>query len=348
MESFNFTDEKLFELIPDSKTKDLIGRAAAGDMRAAKIVNSMDEEVIQAVVNGDNVPLNTDPDAGSFVYYLSRKRSQYENRGQSILERCIRTLVFRDKLRQANTSIASRHMTPIRVVWAEDMDAADTEALRDQVDMALMDPDFSIIANFQINWEEPKGERLLELSGEYDLTDRQLYAGLGVTESLLSGESSYSGDRINLEVINTRYLLLREIIQEFVEEQIFKPMCARMGFVEIDEDGDEVVIYPNLSFSRLPIRDNADTWDMMFSLYQKGSLDTNTLYELLNLDPLTINQNLMEDLWTIRDATANEAVRSVFSEAGRTLAEQSDAIDKIAKNFGLQMKPQEEGEDRWG
>ena len=46
---------------------------------------------------------------------------------------------------------------------------------------------------------------ILDLSAEYDLTDRQLYAGLGVTEGLLSGESAYSGDRINLEVINTRF-----------------------------------------------------------------------------------------------------------------------------------------------
>jgi hypothetical protein len=113
------------------------------------------------------------------------------------------------------------------------MDAADVENLREQVDMALQDPDYSIIANFQINWEEMGADqRLLDLSGEYDLTNSQLYSGLGVTEGLLSGESSYSGDRINLEVINTRYMLLREQIQEMVENHFFKPMCARMGFIE--------------------------------------------------------------------------------------------------------------------
>ena len=53
-----------------------------------------------------------------------------------MLERCLRILVYRDKLRQAQTSIASRHMTPIRLVYAEDMDANDVEALREQVDLA--------------------------------------------------------------------------------------------------------------------------------------------------------------------------------------------------------------------
>ena len=87
--------------------------------------------------------------------------------------------------------------------------------------------------------------RLLELSSEYEMTDRQMYAGLGVTESLLSGESSYSGDRINLEVINTRFMLLREVLQDMVEDRMLRPMCRRMGFIELDEDGNEVVVCPD-------------------------------------------------------------------------------------------------------
>jgi hypothetical protein len=170
----------------------------------------MDPVILEALRRGDNIPMDTDPDAGSFVHYMANKKSQYEPRGHSILQRCLRTLVYFDKLRQAQTSIASRHMTPVRLVYAEDMDEGDTEALRDQIDLALQDPDYSIVTNFQVTWEEMNSNgRLLELAGEYDLVSRQLYAGLGVTETLLNGESSYSGDRINLEVINTRYMLLR-------------------------------------------------------------------------------------------------------------------------------------------
>lgn len=344
-EEFNFTKRKLFELVPDSKSKDIVQKALAGDPDAQYIVEDMMPDVVKAIVEGTNVRLNTDPYAGGFLSNLSRKRSPYARFGQSILERVLRILVFRDKLRQANTSIASRHMTPIRIVFAEDMDTLDVETLRDQVDMALMDPDFSIIANFEIRWEEMgSDQRLLDLSGEYDLTDRQMYAGLGVTESLLSGESSYSGDRINLEVINTRYMLLREILQEFVEEQLLKPMCWRMGFIEEDEDGEEVVIYPSLTFTRMALRDNADTFDHMMNLYQKGSLDVDVILELLNIDPVATREKLQRDLWTLNDATMNEALRSVYSEAGRALVEGSDVVDIIAKKLGLKYeKPTEEG-----
>ena len=349
MESFNFTDERLIELIPDSKTKDIIERAKAGDAGARRVVESMPAEVVQAVVEGNYIPLNTDPDAGSFVYYLANRKSDYEPRGRSLLERCIRALVYRDKLRQAQTSIASRHMTPIRIVYGEDMDAADVEALREQVDMSLQDPDYSIIANFQINWEEMGADqRLLDLNTEYDLTDRQLYAGMGVTEGLLSGESAYSGDRINLEVINTRYMLLREQIQSLVEDYFFKPMCARMGFVDTDDDGEEYVVVPPLNFTRLALRDNRDTFDALYNLYTKGSLDVETILELLNLDPITVKEKLERDLFTVNDPTFNEVMRGIYGEVGRALAEKSDAVEIIAENLKLKYSPpKEEGDGRF-
>lgn len=340
MESFPFTNEKIISLIPDSKTKDVVERASVLDPEAVRIVDSMPEDVVEAIREGRNIPLNTNPDLGSFCYFMARKKSQYEPRGHSMLERCLRILVYRDKLRQAQTSIASRHMTPIRLVYAEDMDMNDVEALREQVDLALQDPDYSIIANFQISWEEMgSDQRLLDLNGEYDMTDRQMYAGLGVTESLLSGESSYSGDRINLEVINTRYMLMREVLQDMVEEHILKPMCKRMGFIEEDEDGEEIVIHPTLSFTRLGLRDNHDTFDALFNLYQKGSLDIDIILELLNVDPESTKAKLHRDMWTMNDSQFNEVLRGIYGEAGRMLAEGTDVIEKIAANLDLTYEP---------
>ena len=349
MESFPFTDEKIIELIPDSKTRDVVERASLEDPDALRIAQSMPPDVVEAIREGRNIALNTDPELGSFVFFMARKKSQYEPRGHSVLERCLRILIFRDKLRQAQTSIASRHMTPIRLVYAEDMDAMDVESLRDQVDLALSDPDYSIISNFQVNWEEMGADsRLLDLSSEYDMTDRQMYAGLGVTESLLSGESAYSGDRIHLEVINTRYMLMREVLQEMVEENMLKPMCKRMGFIEEDDDGEERVVHPTLTFTRLGLRDNQDTFDALFNLYQKGSLDVGVILELLNIDPELTKAKLAQDAFTLNDSTFNEVLRGIYSAAGNSLAENSDAIEKIAKHLGLKYaKPAQDGGGRF-
>jgi hypothetical protein len=236
-------------------------------------------------------------------------------------------------------------MTPKRIVWAEGLSEAQTDMLREQVDLALVDPDYSIVANYEVHWEEMGSrDRLLDLQSEYEQTQRLLMTGLGVTESLMSGESLYSGDRLKLSVINQRYLHLREILQEYVEKQLFEPVARRMGFVEQDEWGQEVVLYPKLQFNRLPLQDSQDMFDALFNLYQKGSVDVGVILELLNIDPDDTRTRIERDLFTVNDPLFNEVVRAIYSEAGRLLAEKSDIGDKLAKYLKLGMKPEPEGE----
>jgi hypothetical protein len=349
MESFPFTDEKLMELVPDAKTRRLVELADAGDLRAQKIVRTMPAEIVDAVREGRNAPLNTDPYAGSFVHYIANKKSDYEARGSSDIERVLPSLIQFDKVRQANASIASRHMTPIRLIYAENMSIADIDALREQVDLALQDPDYSIITNFQVTWEEMgSDQRLLDMSGILDMVNRELYAGFGVTEGLLTGESSYSGDRVPMHVINERYMLLRQVVQDYVDEYLLKPMCARMGFIEDGEDGTEQVIYPRLSFTRLGLVDSQETFDQMFNLYQKGSLDIRTILESLNIDSYAVEQRLKEDMFTVNDSSFNELLRGLYGELGRQAAEQSDALKKALSHMGLKHIPPADDSGRFG
>lgn len=352
IESFSFTENDSISLVPDGDTKEIVNRAMQGDERASEMVLEIPKEVREYIQEGRDIPLDTDPDQGSFVYHLARKKPSYQTHGTSLLQRCMRTLIYRDKLRQAQTSIASRAMTPKRVVWAEDLSEVQVEELRDQVDQALLDPDFSVITNYQVNWEEVgSNDRLLNLSSEYDMIKDRLFAGLGVTRSMLTGESSYSGQRINLEVINTRYLLYRESIQHYVEEKLFKPVAKKKGFVEYDEFGNKQYLYPRLTFTRLAVRDNRDTFDSLFNLYQKGSLSINYILELFNLDPQVVRDRIEQDIFTVSDATFNEAVRSILSEAGRNVVENSNFVEVFVEYLAKSTqfdnleyeKPEEEG-----
>ncbi|MFA6233497.1 MAG: hypothetical protein WC824_04815 [Bacteroidota bacterium] len=207
----------------------------------------------------------------------------------------------------------------------------------------MQDPDYSVIANFEVHWEEMGSEqRLPDWSWVWELTDKHLYAGLGVTESLLSGETSYSGDRLHLEVINIRYLLLRELFQQIVEDFFFKPMCRRMGFVEEDEDGIMQVLVPRLTFTRLALRDNQETFDALLNLYQKGSLDVDVILDLLNIDPVATAEKLKRDVMTQNDAMFNEFLRAAYGSAGNAVAEQSDIVQRMTEHIGLKFKPKEE------
>lgn len=348
--TFSFTDKIKIELIPSNRDRQLVEQAKTGDPVAEEMVKEIPQEVLKYIEGNQLIPLGTDPDEGSFVYLLHGRKSADKEIGQSILRRCMRTLYYREKLRQAQTQIASRAMTPKRIVWAEGLSDADVEDLREQVDLALVDPDYTIVANYEIRWEEMGSrDRLLDLSTEYEQTERRLLAGLGVTESLMSGESLYSGDRLKLEVINNRYIHLREILQEYVEDSLFRPVARRMGFVEKDEWGQEVVLFPRLSFSRLPLRDSQDTFDALYNLYQKGSVSIDVILELFNLDPDDTKSKIETDSMTVNDATFNEVMRAVYSEVGRVLAEKTNVVERVAKYLKLEMKPEapEGGESRF-
>jgi hypothetical protein len=339
--AFNYTDKVRLELIPSDRDRALIEQASQGDPVAEEMVAEIPAEVRDYIASSQLIPLGTDPDEGSFAYLLAGRRGAGDDMGQSLLDRCLRTLYYREKLRQAQTQIASRAMTPKRIVWAEDISQADAESLREQVDLALVDPDYSIITNYEVHWEEMGSkDRLLDLSGEYEQTERRLRTGLGVTESLMSGETLYSGDRLKLEVINQRYLFLREILQEYVEEYLFKPVARRKGFIEKDKWGDEVVLYPRLSFTRLPLRDSQDTYDALFNLYQKGSISIDLILEMFNIDPHDTRVKLEKDMFTVNDSTFNEVMRGIYGAIGGTIAEQTDVADRVTEYLGLKKKEQ--------
>jgi len=350
-----FSDESLIEFIPDPETRKSILSAQdpayfplspEEESAMPRLPKSLSRDLQQ---NG-SIPLDTDPYSGSYVYHMARKKSQYETLGVSILERCINSLLLQDKLRQAQTQIASRHMTPIRVVWAEELSDVDIENLREQVDTALVDPDFSIIANYEVHWEEMGSNgRLLELSSEYEHIENSLFAGLGVTREILTGEGTYAGNKMTLEILNTQYLLFRELLQEYVEDYLFKPVAKKKGFVEKDKYGREKLIYPRLSFTRLAIKDNDTFFDQAMQLYNKGSISIDVILEMLNIDPISTRKKIEADLFTVNDFAFNQLMANVYNAAGQALVERYTVADRLAEYMNLDpLPPPPAGEEGGG
>jgi hypothetical protein len=238
-------------------------------------------------------------------------------------------------------------MTPIRIVWAEDLSDMDVENLREQVDLALVDPDFSIIANYEVHWEEMGSNgRLLELSGEYDHIENSLFAGLGVTREILTGEGTYAGNRMTLEILNTQYLLFRELLQEYVEDYLFKPVAKKKGFVEKDKYGREKLIYPRLSFTRLAIKDNDTFFDQAMQLYSKGSISIDVVLDMLNIDPISTRKKVEADLFTVNDFAFNQLMSNIYTAAGQALVERYTVTDRLAGYMNLdELPPPPQGEE---
>jgi hypothetical protein len=243
--------------------------------------------------------------------------------------------------------IASSNMTPKRVVWGENLDENQVDELREMVDLALMDPDFSIVANYQVNWEEyGSNDRLLDTSSAYESLNQELMVGLGVTLELLTGEGSYTGNRMSLQVMDERFMNYRMTIQEYVENYLFKPVAVKMGFIEKDAWGYDKPIYPKLSFNRIPLMDNQDTYAALFELYQKGSLTIDFILDLFNIDVVDVEEKLLRDFGTLNDANFNEATRAALGEIGNRIGQETNLFDHIVEHLKLKVLPKKE-EDRF-
>jgi len=296
------------------------------------------------------IMLNQNPFEGSYVIHMARKKSNYELHGRSILQRCLRTIIYREKLRQVQSTIASRNMTPKRLIVAPDIPASEVMALRAHIDEAVADPDYTVVVNYECQWNEIGSEgRLLALDGEWQHTNSDIAIGLGFSPEILIGEGLYSGNRIQLEIMNTSYLQFRDIVSNILEEQIFKPIAMKKGFYEMDKYGRPRWIYPKVSFSRMALRDSGDLYDMLFNLYSKGSLPVSTILEFLNIDPETVKRQLEDDLWSVNDSKMNNLLDNIYGNLGPELIMRTDILKRVAKGLQLdEVDKEDEGPEGSG
>ncbi len=284
--------------------------------------------------------LNTDPFRGPYVIHFARKKAGYELHGRSMLQCVMRYLIYREKLRQVQTTLASRNMTPKTIITAPGVSEIQVQELRAMADEAKSDPDFTIVANYDMTWNEISSQgRLLALSDEYQHLNAQLAIGMGFSPEILVGEGLYGSNRIQIELLNTSYTQYRESLTNIIENLIFKPISILKGFYELDNYGRPRWIYPKVTFGRMALRDSGDLFEMLFNLYAKGSLPVSTILEFLGIDSETVTRELEDDLFTVRDSKFNELLTNVYGNVAQAIVDRTDIVNRLAK--GMTLKEQD-------
>lgn len=314
-----------------------------------KILENIPKELVKMVEDEGCIVMDSDPMTGSFVHHIARRRSPYEDLGASVLERVLVPMLQKEHYRYTQLSLASRNMTPKNLITAEGLMPEELDELRTQVDLSYMDPEYSVITNYPVEWQQiGMQERFLDFSREYESIENQVFAALGVTRELLTGEGAYTGTKITVEILNTMFLLTREVLKNYIEKQLFIPICKRRGWVEKGKNGVEKCLYPRVGFNRLTIRDNSEVFESLFQLYQKGSLPVDVIYELFNLNSDEMHAKMKKDLFTMKDATFNRLVEEVNTETGRAIVSDTDIVERVSKYLGLKYTPENKQDDGMG
>lgn len=331
----------------DALLKERINDLDNATLNKYKITKSYRDLITKALENEegeitlDNNPYNTSSNT-SYIFELGDMTKPV-----SLIHRVIDQAFEYECLKSAIRTRIQLVGKTGRIITAEGIGEDQLAALQDDIVYMSENPDSEVIVNYNVSIQEFNTnvkEDLDKLIGDYDKIKEEMSIGLGIPQSLLGGESQFSGETIKLEIMNNEYLNFKNLLISKIEEYILKPIAIRKGFFVTNEWGDVELIYPSLSFSRTSLRSESQ-YDILFNLAEKQKIPVDIIYDLLNIDSESAQKNIKKDLFTSKSPYFGDMIQSVYNSMGSKLGENPDVIRKIMESAGVEVKEKDLQQD---
>ena len=272
------TPDPVIALIPDDELKALVMRGGPGS-------DKLGEHIKQYIVSSKPIPL--DNRNVSHLKLGDRAGIRY---GTSIIRRLFPYLAYKTKLMTAQWIVAERMILPIKIVKvgsearpAGPQDIANVQA---QLAQTANDPNLTLVTHhdFELEWYGAAG-KVLQLTTEFELIDKEILDGLMLNKALLNGEGpTYSNAAIGVEVMIQKLDRLRKRLARWVEEKIYLPVAIMNGFTRANEWGQQEYVYPKLRWNPMHMRDQQQHRQFMLQLFEKGVISTKSLLDVFEID----------------------------------------------------------------
>jgi hypothetical protein len=187
-----FADQECsIELVPDDELKKLVHSTKPEDQQ---LKSRLPDHIFRRVLTGKNISLNPDE-----VVHIARRSNPTDVRGTSIIQRLFRTLMYEDKLRESQITIADNFVYPLRIFKLGDPqkgwipNETHQRALAQMLQQATFDPNFSLIYHYGLNVETVTvADKVMKLDKEFSIIDERKMVALGVGKGFLTGEQGYA------------------------------------------------------------------------------------------------------------------------------------------------------------
>ena len=310
-----FAGEPSIELIPDEQIRAVVQSGPKGEYR--DIYAQLPDDVIRAVKMGKNIFLDN-----RLVSHISHKASQYEAWGTPVLNRCFKTLIYKDRLRQAQDSIATRHIMPLRVAKigapGEPMPSQDDiDSFRDTLLDADQDPNYFIVYHYGLQFDYVGSSgKILPLNQEFDFIQKELMNGLGINQAMLNGEGpTYANAQVGFNTLARRYMSYRLRLENWIKHKVYKPIAEIQGFYKpnlkeinggyrVANRKDRQLMIPDIRWDQQDLTSNQSIMSFVQALQGKGLVSMSTVLPMIGLDPVTEKKNLERERGTVFDPNA--------------------------------------------
>jgi len=307
--------EYSIEIIPDEELKRLVHSSKPEDQPLKKKLPS---ELLKRVLTGKNISLSTND-----VCFLARRSNPYDIYGTSIIDRLFRLLMYEDKLREAQITIADNFIYPLKVFKLGDPqkgwipDASHMRSLAQMLMQSTFDPNFSLIYHYGLQVEfHTVADKILRLDSEWDkITERKMIA-LGVSKQFLEGTSTYASANVGLQTQLARYKAKRDMFEEyFIKQKFLRGLAERNEWYQRDkrelvakyrvkrskEENQKRLIIPELVWhKKLVMRDDQAYLSFLNNVYGQGKGPVSAISLLMamgmNLEEELKNKKLEKEL----------------------------------------------------
>lgn len=343
-----FAKEQQIELIPDDQVTNIIAGGPSGQF--GDLYRQFPEDIVIAVKQGKNISLDS-----RLVSHIAHKASPYESWGLPLMMRCFKTLIYKDKLRQAQDAIANRHIMPLRVAKigtpGEPMPSQDDiDAFRDILAEGEDDPNFFLVYHYGLSFDYVGSTgKILPLNTEFDFIQNELMTGLGITQAMLNGDgSTYSTAQVGAEALARRYASYRLRLESWIRKKVYRPISEVQGFYKPKNgtiaiknmspreirravsNKEMELIVPKLLWQQQDLTSNQTAMNFIQSLRDKGLVSMTTVLPLLSLDPETEKRNLENERGTVFDENAPKT--GPLIQEGKPINNAFETGDTIREN----------------
>ena len=295
------------------------------------------EAIIRLNLNSestDTIQIDTDAfnDDGAYMVVLS-SGSNPESLEDSILNRVLEPAVRNmNAIRTANKLV--KLSTKIdRLVSAPNASLAQLEQLQNDLVQMAEAPEGSLIAvNFEVNVDELKLDIKddLNLDDTIERTSKEITSALGIPDSIISGDGTYGDSFIKVELLSTEYVEFRNQLKSFIEDEIFKPIAIKKGFITLDQWGEPTPIIPSVRFDKFSIARGSEDMQLLRDLVSSNILPKRVILDQLGMNVEDVEQGLQREQLTYLNDKVQESMNENINEILTTYLKDNPDLIKTA------------------
>lgn len=214
-----------------------IKRMAEEDENFASVLEKrVDKKLYEAIMDEEPFLI---PDFN--VAHIANFSSPKSVRGTGLVHSVLNLLFYKTKLEKALIAAADRFINPT-TIYVLSPTLENTEITQRDIDEftelieAARRGQVSEIVYWQKVDVKQNNSKLPSLASEFNRVNDEIMIGLLVNKSIISANGpTWNAASIAKRILISRYMLMRDLIEDYLREKVFKPIAEAQMFYEVDK-----------------------------------------------------------------------------------------------------------------